>query len=166
MKIRRSVEGDIAEMERIFAYAREFMRSYGNTSQWGDSSPSMSKVLADIDAGNSYCVEADGAIVATFALIEGDDPTYAIIRGGEWLNDRPYGTIHRLASDGSRQGVAKLCLDYAFEKCRNIRVDTHEDNVVLRGILEREGFVYCGVINIDDGSERLVFQRDLDIADV
>jgi hypothetical protein len=30
----------------------------------------------------------------------GKDPTYAVIENGNWLNDEPYGVIHRIASNG------------------------------------------------------------------
>ena len=39
-------------------------------------------------------------IHGVFALFEGAEPTYAHIEEGEWLNDEPYVTIHRLAGDG------------------------------------------------------------------
>ena len=35
-------------------------------------------------------------IHGVFALFDGAEPTYAHIEEGEWLNDEPYVTIHRL----------------------------------------------------------------------
>ena len=39
-----------------------------------------------------------------------------------------------------------------------IRVDTHEGNIPMRKMLEKQGFVYCGVIHLADGSPRVAYQ--------
>lgn len=51
----------------------------------------------DIENGNSYvCLDEEQKIVGTFAFIQGDDPTYAHIYDGAWIDDKqPYGVIHR-----------------------------------------------------------------------
>ena len=85
---------------------------------------------------------------AFFAFILGNDPSYAVIDGA-WLNDRPYGTIHRLASDGTVMGVFSQCMACCKTICPDIRADTHERNATMRHLLEKHGFVYCGVVNLD-----------------
>lgn len=45
-------------------------------------------------------------IHGVFALFDGAEPTYAHIEEGEWLNDEPYVTIHRLAGDGRVHGCS------------------------------------------------------------
>ncbi len=40
----------------------------------------------------------------SFAFILGEDPTYQQIDGA-WLNDQPYGTIHRIAGNGKIKGT-------------------------------------------------------------
>lgn len=72
-------------------------------------------------------------IHGVFALFDGAEPTYAHIEEGEWLNDEPYVTIHRLAGDGGSTG----CSNGAAEHCKllspNVRVDTHANNTTMRG---------------------------------
>ena len=134
------------------------MRSSGNPTQWGDSRPGESLIIADIEQGNSYIVEHDGRTVGVFALIIGEEPTYLKIEG-RWLNAEPYGTIHRIASDGTAHGVLSACLEYCFAIIPNIRIDTHENNAVMRHLLKKHGFSECGIIHVDDGTPRIAFQK-------
>ena len=41
----------------------------------------------------------------------------------------------------------------------NIRIDTHKDNKIMQGLLERHGFSYCGIIYLLNGAPRLAYQR-------
>ena len=69
-------------------------------------------------------------MIGTFYFIQGKDiePTYRNITEGEWLDDSPYGVVHRIASDGSQKGVGSFCVNCAYEQCGHIRIDTHGDN--------------------------------------
>lgn len=67
-----------------------------------------------------------------FALFEGEDPTYAYIEGGHWLNNAPYVTIHRLAGDGQMHGLFPCAVGYCKEISKNIRVDPHADNKIMQ----------------------------------
>ena len=59
----------------------------------------------------------------------------------------------------SIRGAASFCLNWALEQCRNLRIDTHRDNVVMQHMLDKNGFQYCGIIYLEDGSERLGYQK-------
>ena len=116
-------------------------------------------MVRDIEGGCSYCVlNAENKVVGTFVAVEGEDLTYREIWDGAWLNDEPYVTIHRLASDGSEKGMAEACLQWCMARWDNIRADTHRDNQVLLHILPKYGFRRCGIIHVADGSERIAFQ--------
>jgi hypothetical protein len=107
------------------------------------------------------CRADDGHIAAAFIFIIGDDPTYTVIENGKWLNDKPYGVIHRLASDGTQKGIADFCINWCFNKINNLRVDTHADNKVMQSILKKQNFKYCGIIYTHNGTARLAFQKTL-----
>lgn len=49
-------------------------------------------------------------IVGGFAFIIGREPNYAVIENGAWHSDQPYGTIHRIASNGQTKGIAEPAL--------------------------------------------------------
>lgn len=159
LHIRRSAIADMRRIDEIYGRAKAFMRSQGNAAQWSGEYPSATDAAADMDAGNGYVVtDAAGRVVGTFAFIVGDDPTYDVI-DGRWLNEDDYGTIHRLASDGSVHGVADAALEHCLGLIGNIRIDTHADNLGMIGWLESRGFSFCGVIRVADGTPRRAYQK-------
>lgn len=159
MDIRPATVGDLDELERIFAAARRIMRESGNPTQWAGGYPSRDLVLGDIERGECHVVEHQGRAVGTFMFAIGDDPTYAVIHNGAWLDDGPYGVLHRVASDGTVRGVLPTALDFCGQRIDSLRIDTHEDNAIMQHILEREGFARCGIIHCHDGSPRIAYQR-------
>lgn len=156
--IRKSKPEDLTRLMEIFAHARSFMVSTGNPDQWAEDYPGRELLLKDIGSSDSYVVMVGSAVVATFVLRAGDDPTYRVIYDGEWPDDGPYATIHRIASDGSRKGILHLVMKFALERFTSIRIDTHRDNRVMRAAILREGFRYCGIIRCWNGTERLAYQ--------
>ncbi len=161
LKVRPTRQEDLHRLEEIFSYARKQMALSGNPDQWKDHRPSMDLVRKDIKNGTSYVVEnEDGETVGTFAYIPGIEPTYFEI-DGRWLDDAPYGTIHRIASARKEKGVFDTAIRFAKSFQRDIRIDTHKDNKVMLHLIEKHGFIYCGIIIVDDGSERLAFQKKI-----
>lgn len=154
---------DIPAMMDLYAQARVFMREHGNPNQWDDSYPSRELLEKDIAFGNSYIVEDDEKnLAATFAFIKGEDPTYYGIENGAWLNHEPYGTIHRLAGNLSCHGIASGCIGWCKSQIGNLRADTHEDNKIMQHLLEKNGFVRCGIIHLANGAPRIAYQFDGD----
>lgn len=151
---------DLPLVMEIYDYARAFMRANGNVTQWVNGYPSEELIRQEIQDGHSFvCTDRDGEIVGTFCFILGDDPTYQQIYDGAWLNDEPYGVIHRMGTNGKRKGIAEACLNWSFQHSVNIRVDTHRDNLVMQHILEKNGFKRCGIIYVRDGTERIAYQK-------
>lgn len=160
MIIRYSAPADLPEMLHMYARARERMAANGNPHQWGDEGYPQEELLrADMAAGHGYVMEQDGHLVGTFAFIIGDDPTYAYIEDGQWLNDAPYGTIHRICSDGVTRGVVSEAVRWCRGVIRNLRIDTHFDNHLMQHVIEKNGFKRCGVIYVEDGSPRIAYQQ-------
>lgn len=157
MKVRQSTPADIDAIMQIYDHARSFMRSYGNTCQWVNGYPSRDIILNDIRAGNSYLIEHNGSAAGVFTFISGNDPTYSEIEG-EWLNDNPYGTIHRIAAAAGAKGIADVALDFCKRKNMDICIDTHEDNIPMLAWINKRGFKHCGIIHISDGTPRMAFQ--------
>lgn len=58
-----------------------------------------------------------------------------------------------------KNSPTKIALDFGFEKVENIRIDTHKDNKIMIHLLEKYGFKRCGVIVVDDGTDREAFQK-------
>ena len=160
LEIRKTVEKDLERIEEIFGYARERMKLEGNPTQWGNDRPSLDLVRKDIAERCSYVVVNDGKTVATFAYPIGIEPTYLQI-DGEWIDDAPYGTIHRIASDGSVHGIFEAVLAYVENFGIDVRIDTHRDNRTMIHLIESNGFHRCGIIIVDDGTPRIAYQKKI-----
>mgnify|MGYP003289891225 CR=1 FL=1 len=159
MTIRKSTPEDLVAIMSIYEIARQSMRQNGNSTQWVNGYPQRTLILDDISKGVHYCVcSDDGTPVAVFAFIVGDDPTYAEVQG-QWMNNQPYGTIHRIGSNGQQKGILSEVVRWAFHHISNIRIDTHADNAPMLHLLSQQGFTYCGVIHVADGTPRNAFQK-------
>ena len=163
MEIRKSTERDFERMLDIYEHARAFMAATGNPNQWGPNHwPPEALLRQDIAEGHSYVCEHEGRVVGTFFYIQGKDvePTYARIDDGAWRDDSPYGVVHRIASDGSVKGTGAACINWAFEQCGHLRIDTHTDNAVMQRLLQKLGFVRCGIIYVhEDNDPRIAFEK-------
>lgn len=157
--LRKSTLQDIPVILQLVDEARQKMVAEGNIHQWSNGHPSREQFEEDVARGVSYVMEEGGEVVATFALVEGPDPTYSIIYDGQWLNDRPYYVIHRIASGSKAHGVMRTALNYAFSLTDTVRIDTHADNHTMQRLLEKYGFVYCGIIHLKNGDLRLAYQK-------
>lgn len=154
--IRRAEFRDLDAVLEIYEYARNFMAANGNPNQWGKTNPPRETLEADIDRGQLYVILRDDRICGAFAFILGEDPTYTYIEG-EWISDRPYGTIHRVASNGCG-GVFLEIIRFCLEQIGHLRIDTHHDNLVMQHVIEKAGFIRCGIIYLTDGAPRIAYE--------
>lgn len=163
MEIRTAQPADVPRIMEIYAHAREFMASHGNPNQWGPTHwPPEELIRSDIASRELYVCTDGGRPVGVFFYRCGFDaePGYGNIRDGAWLDDGAYGVIHRLASDGSVRGVGGAAIDWAWRRCRHIRIDTHGDNTVMQNLLAKYGFVRCGTVYVEeDDAPRLAFEK-------
>lgn len=163
MEIRHTTEADLPKIMKIYEYARKFMAEHGNAKQWGPTNwPPEDLIRSDIADGNSYVVINEDEIVATFYFNQGKeiDPTYKEIEDGAWMDNGPYGVVHRIASNGTVKGIGNFCIDWAMKQCAHLRMDTHGDNKVMQNLLEKSGFVYCGIIYVsEDNDPRLAYEK-------
>ena len=160
MTIRKAKASDIDRIFEIYGIAKEFMKATGNPHQWAGRYTSAAEIEPDIENGVCYVIEEDGTVHAVFALIPGPEFDYenGELDGG-WLNDEPYATIHKVASDGILKGVVTKVTEFCRQKYSNLRIDTHQDNKVMQHCILRQGFVPCGLLHRPDGEYRLVYQQ-------
>ena len=164
MRIRKATLADLERQMEIYTRARAFMATQGNPNQWGKNCwPPEALIKQDIESSMSYVCEDDaGQVVGTFFFLCGQDvePSYREITDGAWLDDSPYGVVHRIASDGSQRGIGEYCLAWAFSQCGHIRIDTHGDNTVMQNLLKKLGYIRCGTIYIpQDSDPRIAYEK-------
>ena len=163
--IRRAVPSDWEQIPPLYAQARRFMHENGNPDQWGESFPPEELLRQDIAKGQLYVVEEGCQIHGAFAFIIGRDPSYARIEDGAWLSEAEYGTLHRVAGDGKAHGLFDAMVAYCERQIPHLRVDTHADNRVMRHLIQKNGFAYCGIIHVEDQTPRLAFEKILEPGD-
>ena len=164
MTIRKSTIEDIDLILRMYDHSRSVMRADGNMTQWVGY-PTRKDVEEDIAQEVSYIIEESegehgrAKACGTFAMVPGVEPTYGYIDHGRWIDEQtPYATLHRIAAMPGVHGIADIAFRYAKEQCNHLRVDTHHDNRPMHHILEKEGFVYCGIIYMPDGAPRDAYE--------
>ena len=160
MHIRKATIDDLNIIMDIYRTAQDFMIESGNPNQWGHFYPSEELIKDDISKGISYliCDGSDDSPHGVFALFEGLEPSYHYIENGNWLNDEPYITVHRIASDMKCHGIFKSAIDYCKSISDNIRIDTHSKNLIMQKQIEKNCFEKCGTIYVEDGSPRIAYQ--------
>ena len=156
--IRNAEIADMPRIEEIYAGARIFMAEHGNPHQWGTKNPPTDRLMQDIAERRLYVITEKEAIHGVFYLYIGEDPTYQVIYDGSWRSDEIYGTIHRIAGDGSG-GILKTAVEFSEKQISYLRIDTHEDNAVMQSAVQKLGFHRCGIINVDDGTPRIAYDR-------
>jgi GNAT superfamily N-acetyltransferase len=169
MIIRQATIHDTAALEALFAEARATIAALG-IDQWQNGYPALSVIGEDITLGRSFVVEVEGRVVGTFVLILDGEPTYDRIFDGAWPtgNSDRYVAIHRVAISVicRGQGLSTAILEYAAQAARDLgraslRIDTHRGNIVMRRMLEKHGFAHCGTIYLQDGDERVAYEKIL-----
>ena len=163
MLIRHATPADHGEIMEIYAYARKFMTQHGNPRQWAANGwPPADLIQQDIAEGKCYlCMDGD-KIAAVFYYECGKDidPTYLNNEEGSWLNDDAYGVVHRIAVAEGCRGAGSFCINWAFQQCGHLRIDTHGDNTVMQNTLKKLGFEERGVIYVkQDNDPRIAYEK-------
>lgn len=156
--IEQATLSQLPQIMEVYAKARAFMAQNGNPLQWGQNYPPEEMIRQDILDGKCYVNLKGEEIAAVFYFAVEEDPTYRVIDGA-WLNDEPYGVIHRIAVAQNGKGVAGECFRFAMAQCKNLRIDTHEDNLPMQRCLAKHGFARCGIIYLEDGDPRIAYQK-------
>ena len=158
MIIRKTEPADLLAIGEIYENAKRFMRESGNPTQWDDK-PNIDTAREDMENGVGYVAEENGEILAVFMFSIGIDPTYVNVYDGEWKNSDPYGVIHRIAVKEQGRGLIGYCIDECFKTFPNLKIDTHRNNIPMQKALLKRGFEYCGIIYLENGDERLAYQK-------
>ena len=165
--INKTSKKDIDRVMVIIGEARQSIGKLG-IDQWQYGYPNREIIKDDISKGFSYVVaeSESNEICATFCLKEDKEPTYEEIYDGAWLSDEKSFALHRIAICNAYRGkgVANHIIEFIVSKCRKnniktVKVDTHKGNLPMRKMLERNGFIYCGIIHLTTGEERVAYEK-------
>lgn len=169
MEFKKAEYKNIDDILELIEGGKDFLKEK-QVPQWIDGYPNRDTITDDIDKGYSYILVDGEEILGTTALIYGVESTYDKIFQGEWLTDLDeYAIIHRIAvkSDEKGRGLGGEIIKFAEKdsikkEIKSIRIDTHRKNEAMQKMLEKSGFKYCGVIYLEDGAERIAFEKILE----
>ena len=148
---------DLDKILEVYEKARDFMRKTGNPRQWEDIYPTEEIVRSDIEMRALYTLVDNESICGVFAFFPNGDPFYDNIEG-KWLNDLPHGAIHRVASAGTAKGILKAVVEYCLTKTNNLKIDTFCENKIMQAALEKNGFIRCGKVKVNDAGDFFAYQ--------
>ncbi len=167
MEIRMANVEDIPSVDWIIHQAKEYFKQSG-IPQWQEGSPNVIMLKEDIERRELYVALEQDKIIAVIALCSGIEQNYLQIEGA-WLNDEAYIAIHRVAVHPEYKGKnvagALFAFAIAFAKKQNVhnlRIDTHRVNHPMQRLIQKNGFTYCGRIDIGGANgERFAFQKEI-----
>lgn len=144
--------------------AKALLKSRG-VDQWQRGYPNEDTIRSDIAGQRGYFLMSEGRYLAYMCIDFDGEPAYDGLNG-HWLNnDSPYGVLHRLAigADSRGKGLATVSFKLAEELMQSrgvgsFRVDTDEDNAVMKHLLAKNGFTYCGTIWFDN-SVKIAYEK-------
>lgn len=167
MILRNARKIDIDMIMKIINEGKDKLKR-NNIDQWQNGYPNKEVILNDIENNESYVLEHNGNIIGTTALSFNGEKTYDKIYEGKWLSNGNYAVIHRIAvtkvegltSIGTEilKKSEEICLSKGI---KNIKIDTHEHNKSMQGLLLKNNYKYCGIIYLEDGSKRIAFEKEL-----
>ncbi len=153
MEIKLATLQDIPALQELFRIGRQRQRQNGIT-QWAEGYPSEELIREDIEREAAYiCLTDEGELVGAISVFTAPDPTYFEIEG-EWLDDEPYASVHRIVTNGQAKGLGQYLLKWVQGQYDNIRIDTHKENEPMKYVLTKLGFEYCGVIYLENNDAR------------
>ncbi len=157
LKFEKATLSDLPDLNTLYDNAREYMRKNGNPNQWGSRTPSEKLLKDDIHEKQLLVIRSEnGTFEGAFVLKQTPDPWYENI-DGKWITDNPYYVIHRCATMGNIPRLFDAMVEYSFNQFDEIRIDTHEDNKAMQNAILRNGFTYCGIIDIPKVGKRLAY---------
>ena len=156
---------DIERVMEIIKQAQQYFKEKG-INQWQNGYPNEEVINNDIENGESYVMLDENNIIATTVISFTKEKSYENILDGKWITNGDYGVIHRIAVDNTHKGkgLSHKIIKYAEEVCKqnnihSIKVDTHEDNILMQSLLKKNGFEYCGIVYLEDGGKRVAFEK-------
>lgn len=165
MEFRKSAIKDIDEIMKIINEAKLYFKE-NNINQWQDGYPDKDVILNDVKNEESFVVINDNKVIGTVVISFKGEKTYNKIYEGTWLSNNDYAVIHRIAISNEFKGfgigtmIIEEAQKLAFEKnIRSIKIDTQKDNTSMQKLLIKNNFKYCGLIYLEDESERIAFEK-------
>ena len=167
MEFRQAKISDLDQIVEIIELSKKYLKET-KVDQWQDGYPAKEDLRRDIESGNSYVLTNKDEIVATTVISLDGESTYNSIFNGEWITNEEYIVMHSVAVHDKYKGkgIFKELIKEAESLALNkgifsIKIDTHRDNISMQRAVVKNNFKRCGIIYLEDGSERIAFEKAL-----
>lgn len=167
MEFRQAKISDLDQIVEIIELSKKYLKET-KVDQWQDGYPAKEDLRRDIESGSSYVLTNKDEIVATTVISLDGESTYNSIFNGEWITNEDYIVMHRVAVHDKYKGkgifkeLIKEAEVLALNKgISSIKIDTHRDNISMQRAIVKNDFKKCGIIYLEDGSERIAFEKVL-----
>lgn len=159
---------DLAQLSVIMADAIAFLKEQGSPQWQAGYGPTADKLAVDIQNKRTYVLKMNNdEIAGTIALISGIDPVYTKISQGVWEGQDDYLAFHRVAINKNFRGqkITARLLEEAMNQAyklgfKDLRIDTHEQNVLMQKAIKSAGFTYRGRVQFPiPNGDRLAYQK-------
>ncbi|MGU8237458.1 GNAT family N-acetyltransferase [Clostridium perfringens] len=167
MEFRQAKISDLDQIVEIIELSKKYLKET-KVDQWQDGYPAKEDLRRDIENRNSYVLTNKDEIVATTVISLDGESTYNSIFNGEWITNEDYIVMHRVAVHDKYKGkgifkeLIKEAESLALNKgISSIKIDTHRDNISMQRAVVKNDFKRCGIIYLEDGSERIAFEKVL-----
>lgn len=143
--------------------AKKFLKDSG-VNQWQSGYPDLACIKRDIENQKGYLCLLDGEIIGYLCIDFEGEPAYNALNGN-WLSNNPYVVVHRMSFDHSVRGgglaTQALALTEELARSRGVysfKIDTDNDNKIMKHLMQKNGFTYCGTICFDN-SEKIAYEK-------
>ncbi|WP_369833269.1 GNAT family N-acetyltransferase [Companilactobacillus pabuli] len=152
--LRQAKLDDLPRIIDIIDSAKKTLKDRG-VDQWQQGYPNKEILEQDIQEGISFVLMLNGRVVGSAALQQGYDKNYQDMNSGAWDDDSDvtYSIIHRIAIEADHQGehlsaalIQQLMTMSYYLGYRDVRIDTHPDNLVMQHIITSNGFEEKGTL--------------------
>lgn len=168
MIFRKAKLEDVESIGEIIEMARKSLRDDG-IDQWQKTNPNEDIIREQIEKDDAYVFDKEGKVLAYAYVFDGVDPCYNIHE--DKFKSDSYLVIHTLMVD-NRGIVPKIgtkfmeaLVDLTEKSGKEaIRIDTHQDNFRMRGLLDKFSFEEIGIVQIDEDGipkDRICYEKVL-----
>ncbi len=144
--IRTGKLSDVPALDAIARRVADELHASG-VDQWSAVYPGVKEFTSDAMKGALFVDEEDGLVAGSMSLLPENDPAYVAV---SWHGSHAL-VMHRVMVDPiyRRQGIGAALFAFAIARARaagadSLKVDTHPDNLRMRRLIERFGFVHRG----------------------
>jgi GNAT superfamily N-acetyltransferase len=166
--IRLASADDLPQLMALLRTVVPLMRAAGNL-QWDDAYPNEQVFLRDIELGQLWVAEIDGAVAGVAAITTDQEQEYAQVG---WDIGEPAIVVHRIAVDPAHRGagIAGALMQQAETLARSrgilvLRVDTNTENAATQRLFPKLGYTLAGEIGLSfrPGLRFLCYEKRLEL---